>query len=459
MSTLFGDPDAGASAPVRGTDDLTSVFSAGEKPRARFGVGIEYERLPVSLDTGLAIPYAAPPRGARPAASVEAFLGGLESRGWAAERERGRIIALRRNGTRVTLEPGAQVELSGSVHTDLARANEELDTFLREADEVAEPMGIAFLGLGVQPFTPSESISWVPKGRYGIMAPWLARRGHLAHHMMKATAGCQVNLDFSSEEEAMAMMRTAMGVSTVVTALCANSPLSNGQLNGFLTRRSHIWQHTDPDRCGLLEFALQPEARYRDYAAYALDVPMLFVVRDHAWVNMTGRTFRQYLAGGGGLVPTAGDWALHLTTLFPEVRLKSYLEVRGSDSGAPDLVMAQAALWKALLYDPQARRKAWELVSRPTFAQRLAFWRDVTRQGLGARLLGVPAAELAAELIRLADAALPPHEAALLEPMRTAASTGITPADALRAWWTGPCRREPRRLVRALAMDPGCALR
>jgi glutamate--cysteine ligase len=455
MSTLSADPDAAASAPLKGIEDLTAAFAEGEKPRERFGVGIEYERLPVSLDSGRAIPYAAPAPGRRAAASVEGFLQRMEARGWSAERERGRIIALRRGGTRVTLEPGAQVELSGQVHASLLLAKEELDSFLREAHEVAVPMGFAFLGLGVQPFSPAERIGWVPKGRYGIMAPWLARRGHLAHHMMKATAGCQVNLDFSSEEEAMAMMRTALGVSTLVTALCANSPLTNGQLNGFLTRRSHIWLHTDPDRCGLLEFGLQAGMRYLDYASWALDVPMLFVVREGAWVNMTGRTFRQYLEDGRGLVPTAEDWKLHLTTLFPEVRLKSYLEVRGSDSGAPGMVLAQAALWKGLLYDEAARRKAWDLVSRPTHAQRLAFWRDVTRQGLRARLLGIPAGELAGELVRLAEAALPRSEASLLAPLRDVAGSGVTPAEALRTWWTGPGSREPGRLVHALAIDPG----
>jgi glutamate--cysteine ligase len=460
MSTLFGRDDAAPPAPLKGVEELTAIFSAGEKPRDRFGIGIEYERLPLHAGTGRAVPYGATDgRGRSPLPSVESFLEGMEARGWTAEREQGRIIALQRDATRVTLEPGAQVELSGGVHTDLARAGRELDAFQAEAEAVAGPMGLVFLGLGLQPFTPVEEIGWVPKRRYGIMGPWLARRGHLAHHMMKATAGCQINLDFSSEDEAMEMLRTAMGVSTLVTALCANSPLSVGQANGFLTKRSHIWMHTDPDRCGLLPFALEPGARYRDYAAWALDVPMLFVVREHGWVDMTGRTFRQFLANGQGLAPTFADWQLHLTTLFPEVRLKSYLEVRGSDSGPPAMVMAQAALWKGLLYDPAARRRAWGLVSGASFAERTAFWRDVTRQGLRARLRGVAARDLAGELVALAAGALPPHEADLLAPMQEVVRTGTTPAERVRALWTGPCERQPARLVDALAREAAAGTR
>ncbi|HZI93452.1 MAG TPA: glutamate-cysteine ligase family protein [Patescibacteria group bacterium] len=451
MSTLFGANDAGrGDTPLRDRGQLCEIFRSGEKPSSRFGIGIEYERLPVSRQTGLAVPYAAP--SGRP--SVESFLETLAStRGWSAERENGRIIALERAGTRVTLEPGAQVELSGRVQKSLDDARLELTQFVREADEVAAGQGIALLGLGYHPFSDFTEIGWVPKSRYKIMGPYLATRGHLAHGMMKATAGCQINLDYSSEADAMEKLRMAMGVSSVVTALCANSPLARGQANGFASKRSHIWLHTDPDRCGLLPFAFRDGLRYDDYVDYALDVPMMFVVRESRWLDMTGRTFRGYLDGdNAGLSPTMADWELHITTLFPEVRLKAYLEVRGSDSAGPGLVLAQAALWKGLFYDQQAARGAWSLVERATMEERLAFHRDATRNGLRARLRGIEATDLAQELIVLAERGLGPSESVHLQPLRQAAFTErAAPADALMARWSSEWRRDPRRLVEALA--------
>lgn len=454
MSTLFGGKGQEADdSPIRERDQLYGVFRAGEKASTRFGIGIEYERLSLSRATGRAVPYAAAPG----APSVEAFLESMVAeRAWRPEREAGRIIALERAGTRVTLEPGAQVELSGRVHESLETARDELGGFVQEADEVAASHGIAFVGLGYHPFSDFADIVCVPKSRYKIMAPYLAGRGHLAHGMMKATAGCQINLDYSSEADAMEKLRVAMGLSSVVTALCANSPLALGQANGFASKRSHIWLHTDPDRCGLLSFALDEGSRYVDYVAYALDVPMMFVVRAGRWLNMTGRTFRSYLDGdNGGLTPTMSDWNLHLTTLFPEVRLKAYVEVRGSDSAGPDIILAQAALWKGLLYDASARRRAWELVKEIPFEERLAFHRDAGRDGLAARLRGTSAVELAQEIISLAERGLGTAESRHVGPLREAAFVDrAAPAERLLARWTTEWQHDPRRLVASLAPAP-----
>jgi len=462
MSTLFGDTGpAHPARPLRSVEDLLSVFREGEKPRERFGIGIEYERLPVDRETGLAVPYAreaSDRRGSNgPRATVEGFLESMAAvKGWEPARENGRIIALRRGETMLTIEPGAQVELSGRVHASLDTARDELLGFVREADETADALGFAFLPLGRHPLSHETAITWVPKQRYRIMAPYLALRGHLAHAMMKATAGCQINLDYATEDDAMEKLRVAMGVTSLVTAMCANSPLSRGQANGFASHRSHVWLHTDPDRCGLLELAFRDDARYADYMEYALDVPMLFVVREGRWIAMTDRTFRAYMKGNdAGLTPTLDDWQLHLTTLFPECRIKSWLEVRGSDSAQPDVIMAQAALWKGILYDDGARRRAWELVSGPAFPQRLAFHRDVSRFGLGARLEGVPALELASELIDAAATGLPAGEIAHLDPLRRIVKEDrACPAAGVVARWHGEWRRDPRRLVAALAPSP-----
>jgi len=452
MSTLFGDDDGTTDRPIASRGALLDILRRGEKPKDTWGVGIEYERLPVSRVSGEAVPYL-PADGRAP--SIAALLETLASRGWQAQRERGHITALERGGTHITLEPGAQVEMSGRVHTDLAEASSEILSFVQETDAIAAGMGIAFLGLGFQPFTAIDRIGWVPKKRYEIMAPYLATRGHLAHGMMKGTAGCQINLDYASEREAMEMLRTATGISSIVTALCANSPLTRGQANGFATVRSHIWAHTDPDRCGLLAFALEEGASYDDYVDYALDVPMLFVVRAGEWIDMTGVTFRHFLAQGHrGAVATIGDWQMHLTTLFPEVRIKSWLEVRGSDSGAPETIVAQAALWMGVLYDTAARRSAWDLVAGVTFAQRRTFHRDVTRRGLDARLGDRSARELGRSLLGIAAAHLAPRDAARLAPLRAVIDEGATPAQELLARWRGAWDRDPASLVAALAPVP-----
>lgn len=448
MSTLYGD-DRSAGQPIASRDDLLDVLRSGEKPASRWGIGIEYERLPVLRETGAAVPYL--PDG-QDTPSIAKFLEALTSKGWEAQREQGNIVALERSGTRITLEPGAQVEMSGRVHTDLHEASSELSAFVKELDGLAAGMGIAFLGLGFQPFTPFDRIGWVPKKRYEIMAPYLATRGHLAHGMMKGTAGCQINLDYASERDAMEMLRTATGITSIVTALCAHSPLTRGQANGFATFRSHIWGHTDPDRCGLLPFALEEGARYEDYVDYALDVPMLFVVRDGEWIDMTGVTFRHFLERGHrGAKASIDDWQMHLTTIFPEVRIKSWLEVRGSDSGPPEMIIAQAALWKGILYDAAARREAWDLVARATFAQRLAFHRDVTRQGLEARLGDRSARELGRSLLGIAQAHLPSRDAERLAPLLEVEQSGLTPARRLLDHWRGAWNRDPARLVAGLA--------
>jgi len=436
--------------PVQGEEDLLDTFRSGLRSPTSWGVGLEYERLGLFRADATAIPYSGD-RG------VERILREMTERfGWEAETESSRIVGLRRGGSRVALEPGGQIELSGGVHFSLAAVKEELSTHLAETSALFAPLGIAGVPIGLQPITPVEAIEWVPKGRYGIMAPHLAARGRLAHHMMKGTAGVQLNFDYSDESDAGTKLRTAMGITSIVTAACANSPLYLGALTGSLTRRAAIWLQTDPDRCGLLEFLLSEAFTFRDYLRYALDVPVIFVVRSGRHLPMDGITFRAFLRDGHqGLTASVADWIAHLTTIFTEVRLKSYMEVRGMDSVPPDLVMALAALWKGILYDPAACRGAWDLVAGASMAERIAFHRDVCVRGPEARLRDVKARDLALVLVWLAREGLgrlaekrvagsKPSAAGEIPSGESAPPASVAPADPDEAAYLDPLERSLR---------------
>jgi glutamate--cysteine ligase len=435
-------------------EDLEGYFDLGSKPRERWGVGLEYERVGVYRDNGRAVPYEGP-------VGVETLLKTLvRERGWAPEEEDGRILALSRDGTRITLEPGAQLELSGAVHRNLASLRDELQSFTTEMEECSRPLGIAWLGLGLQPFAPLEEIGWIPKKRYAVMRDYLPRRGSRAHAMMKQTACMQVNLDYGGEADAADKLRTAMALTPAVTALYANSPLLEGRPNGFLSYRAWIWQDTDPDRCGLLPFAFKDGAGFDDYLQYALDVPMFFVVRDGRYLPANGMTFRRFVRRGfDGERPTVADFEVHLTTLFPEARLKRYLEVRGADSGEPAACLALAALWKGILYDGASRRAAWEMVRDMAFKDRVHLLEEAARVGPAARLppgSGERAPslvrDLLIELVRLARQGLnnqgAPEEATCLDLLdRRLGGEGGCPAARLVAEWEGTMGRDPSKLI------------
>ncbi|HEU4403306.1 MAG TPA: glutamate-cysteine ligase family protein [Candidatus Polarisedimenticolia bacterium] len=450
-----------ATSDITREEDLQGYFDLGAKPRERWGIGLEYERVGLFRDSGRAVPYEGP-------LSVETLLQKLtRDKGWTPHEEGGRILSLTRESTNITLEPGGQIELSGAVHRTLAPMRDELANYLQETDEVSRPLGIAWLGLGLHPLTPLEEIRWIPKARYAIMRDYLPRRGRLAHVMMKQTACIQVNLDYASEADAADKMRTAMALSPLVTALYANSPLTEGRLNGYMSYRTMVWRDTDPDRCGLLPFVFKDGAGFADYLDYALDVPMFFVVRGDSWMPANGMTFRRFIKKGfEGQRPTLADFELHLTTLFPEVRLKRYIEVRGADSGDPASCLALAALWKGILYDGASRRAAWEMVREMTFKERDGLLEEIARLGPAAPLPGARAKAGAAqalvrdaliELVRLARQGLnnqgaTADEAAYLDLLdRRLGGEGGCPGHRLAADWEGPLERNPQRLVEALA--------
>ena len=434
-----GDPGRPLTA-----DDLRAYFPDAAKSRAQFRVGIEQEKIGV-LPDGRAAPYD----GER---SISAILNKLTQRGFNAQREDGHIIALERNGERITIEPGGQLELSGAALASARDCRDALLRHVREVQAIATPMGIRFLGVGARPFGPLEAIPWLPKRRYTVMRAYLPTRGRLAHDMMKRTATVQANFDYESEADATDKIRTAFGVTSIVTALFAASPITDDRPNGCKSFRAAIWLETDEDRCGILPFALTPEFSFADYVQWALDVPMFFVVRDGEYRPAGGMTFRRFMRDGFGAErATLGDWEIHLSTLFPEVRLKKYIELRGADAGPIPLAAGLGALWRGLLEDADARRAAWALVAGPSIAERQQLRRDVPRAGLDTTLGGRRLGELAVELLHIARAGLVRLEdgagdAALLDPLDAYARDSRCPADDLLADFAG-AGGDPVRLI------------
>ncbi|HZD42337.1 MAG TPA: glutamate-cysteine ligase family protein, partial [Terriglobales bacterium] len=351
--------------------ELEAYFHDAGKPRPQWRVGTEYEKVGIDRNTGKAIPYFGP-RG------VDRILRELIDRfGWEPDDQDGNIIALSRDKAQITLEPGGQIELSGEPCDSIHCTSGEFTQHIRELLEVAEPLDIVFLGLGMQPISRVDEIEWVPKKRYRIMAPYMLKVGALGQRMMKQTATVQANIDFLDEKDAMAKFRTGMGLAPVLIAMFANSPICDGQLNGYRSFREHIWTGTDRHRAGLLKFAFEPDVSFAHYVEYALDVPMYFIIRHHDYIDMTEVTFRQFLQySHHGERATIEDWADHLTTLFPETRVKRYIEIRSVDSQPPDLMTAPSALIKGVFYDSDCLAAAWDLVKGWSWDERMTTYLD-----------------------------------------------------------------------------------
>ena len=444
-------PETGASPDVERREQLVESFVAAAKPPAQWRIGTEYEKVAVQRADGRAVPFSGP-RG------IETLLRRLAERyGWEPVEEDGRTVALRGRQASVTLEPGGQLELSGqlceSVHCAAAEFSEHIDQIVTVGDE----LDIAFLGLGMQPMTRVAEFERVPKRRYGIMWPYMARVGSLGQRMMTQTATVQVNLDYAGEADAMLKMRVGMGITPLLTALFANSPLCDGELNGYASFRGHIWTDTDNARCGLLPFIFRPNAGFEDYVDYALDVPMYFIVRDGAWVDMTAFTFRKFWSDGfRGHRATMADWSAHLTTLFPEVRLKGYIELRGADSQAPELMLAVPALAKGVFYEADCLLATWDLVKAWSWEERLELYHAVHRRALQARVRRVSLVEIARELVAIAAEGLRRQQALnadgqdesiYLERLEHLVKRGRCPADAIVEKWIGEWDRDISRLI------------
>ena len=341
--------------------ELIDYFRAGCKDEDHLFVGLEWERFSLNAETGEPLPYHGP-------VSVFAILNGLIAEyGWTPEFEGENIIALHRKRAdghvqAISLEPGGQIELSGALHRDVAGVRRETEEFDRELTDIGDKVGVKFLAVGFIPDKKREDFHWVPKNRYQIMRDYMPKRGSLGLDMMLRTCTAQVNLDYTSEADMVDKMRVSAALQPLATALFANSRLVEGEESGYVSYRSHVWEDVDPDRTGVLSFIFDPDFGFARYAEYALSVPMYFVKRDGNYIDVAGRSFKDFMAGAlpelPGETPTIKDWEDHLSTLFPEVRLKKFLEMRGADSVPIDRVVGLADLWCGLLYDKASLERA-----------------------------------------------------------------------------------------------------
>jgi glutamate--cysteine ligase len=436
---------------IEKNQELEAYFHDSGKPSDRWRVGTEYEKVGIVRSTGQAIPYFGP-RG------VDRILRELIERfGWEPEEQDGNIIALTRDKAQITLEPGGQIELSGEPCESIHCTYAEFTQHIRELLEVTEPLGIIFLGLGMQPVSRLDEIEWVPKPRYRIMAPYMLKVGKLGQRMMKQTATVQANIDYSDEKDAMAKFRTGMGLAPVLIAMFANSPIFEGKLSGYRSFREHIWTDTDKSRSGLLKFAFLPEVSFAHYVEYALDVPMYFIIRNKHYIDMTSMTFRQFLRHGyNGERATIEDWGDHLTTLFPETRIKRYIEIRSVDSQPPDLMPALSALIKGAFYDSDCLQAAWDLVKEWSWDERMQAYLDSHENALATRVRRYSLLDLARELLAIAWEGLRRQnqvndlgddETIYLKPLKNLLEQGKCPADILLEKWEGELHHDIRRLI------------
>ena len=446
MSTRVSGPE---SPIIASRDELVAYLEAGSKPKSDWRIGTEHEKFGFYTADFTPVPYD----GER---GIRVLLQSLRDRfGWDEVLEKGNIIALRRKdcpkGGAISLEPGGQFELSGAPLETIHQTQEELRQHLVEVGEVGRELGIGFLGLGFSPKWTLAETPVMPKERYRIMKRYMPKRGRLGLDMMFRTATVQVNMDFASEADMVKKLRVGLALQSTATALFANSPFTEGRPNGYQTYRAEIWRDTDPDRSGLLPFAFEQGMGFERYVDYALDVPMYFVYRDERYIDVAGASFRDFLDGKlaalPGVRPTIDDWADHLTTLFPDVRLKRFLEMRGADAGSFRELNALPALWTGLLYDSGALDQAYALIADWSDEERQALRDAVPRLGLATPFRGRKLLDVAREAVTIALGGLRRRarrdlggedERKALEPLLEIVEAGRSPSDRLLADFSGP---------------------
>ncbi len=426
--------------PIETRDDLVAWLEAGCKPKSKFRVGTEHEKFAFTVEGHRPVPYGGP-RG------IRALLEGMHDMlGWEPIMEGDNIIGLLdvTLGGAISLEPGGQFELSGAPVTTVHQTASELFAHLAQVREVAKPLGIGFLGLGMTPNWRRDEIPVMPKGRYKIMTAYMPKVGTLGLDMMYRTCTVQANLDFASEADMVKKLRVSLALQPVATALFANSPFTEGEPNGYLSFRSHIWTDTDKARSGMLPWAFEDGMGFERWVDYALDVPMYFIKRGDKYIDVAGKSFRDFFAGKldalPGERPTISDWANHLSTIFPEVRLKRYLEMRGEDGGPWRRLPSLTAYWVGLLYDDAALDACWEIVKGWSAEERQKLRDQVPQRGFRAEIGKTNVFTLAQETLRLAAQGLQRRkyldrngrdETRYLRPLEDSIARGITPAEEL----------------------------
>lgn len=447
-------PQSGGG-PVESRAQLVEYLESGCKPRDAWRIGTEHEKFGYLKDSLAPLPYDGP-------ASVRAMLEGLRDRfGWAEVREAGHLIGLVKDGANVSLEPGGQLELSGAPLETIHQTCDEVNQHLREVRAVADDLGVGFIGLGGAPIWQHEQMPVMPKGRYRLMTDYMDRVGTMGKSMMYRTCTVQVNLDFESESDMVQKLRIAFALQPVATALFANSPFTEGAPNGHKSWRSRIWRDLDPARTGMLPFVFDEGFGFEAWVDYALDVPMYFVYRDGRYIDALGQSFRDFMAGRlpalPGEVPTLSDWADHLTTIFPEARLKKFIEMRGADGGPWRRLCALPALWVGLLYDQGAQDAAWDIAKRLDAETRNGLRIAASVAGLQGEAGGVKLHDLAREVVAIANAGLKararpgaggllPDESHFLNALHESVESGMTPADELLARYHGDWQGDLSRI-------------
>jgi glutamate--cysteine ligase len=447
-------PQSGGG-PIERPEQLAEYLESGCKPKEDWRIGTEHEKFGYCKDTLKPLPYEGP-------RSIKAMLEGLrDTYGWNPMYEGGNIIGLEMKGANISLEPGGQLELSGAPLASIHQTCDEVNEHLREVQAVADRIGARFIGLGAAPEWTHDEMPILPKGRYRLMTDYMDKVGTLGKQMMYRTCTVQVNLDFASEADMVKKFRVGLALQPVATALFANSPFLEGKPTGHKSWRSRIWRDLDPARTGMLPFVFEDGMGFQRYVDYALDVPMYFVYRDGKYINALGQSFRDFMVGKlpalPGEVPTLSDWADHLTTIFPEVRIKTFMEMRGADGGPWRRICALPAFWVGLMYDQEALDAAWDLVKDWDAETREALRVAASVDALEAQVGKINMRALAENVLDISRAGLRrrakpgfggmvPDERHFLNTLEDSVEDGKTPADELLEHYHGDWKGDLSRI-------------
>jgi len=442
----MSNPGQADPTPINSARQLAEWFAAGCKPKSAWRIGTEHEKFGFRRTDFSSPDYAHQ--------GIGAMLEGIMAKGWAPIRDGDNIIGLTRGLGSVSLEPGGQFELSGGQMEDLHESRLELAAHLRDVHEVAGPLGLGFAGMGFHPVARREDMSWMPKSRYTIMRRYMPTKGSLGLDMMLRTCTVQVNLDFGDEADMVEKLRVSLALQPLATALFASSPLREGQPSGFKSLRGHVWSDTDPDRTGIPALVFEEGFGFERFAEFVLDVPMYFVARGGKLHDVAGQSFRRFMNSGLDALPgveaTMGDVADHVTTVFTEVRLKKFLEMRGADAGSASMIQAQPAFWVGLIYDDAAQKSARALTKNWTIAQMHQLRTDAPRLGLDASIAGRSLRDVALDALAISEAGLKARglgEEQYLAPLHEIAQSGMTQADRILQMFHGPWKGDARQAL------------